>query len=91
MLKRSDPKFTFVLPDALGPTSVVGDFNAWDPHTHPLKRRSNGTRSVSLELTPGVYSFRYLGDGGVFFDEPESDAVEPNGFGDTHSVLVVSS
>jgi hypothetical protein len=90
MLKRSDSKCTFVLPVDAGPASVVGDFNRWDPFTHPLKKRSNGTLSVSVELPPGIYSFRYLADGGVFFDEPEADAVEPNGFGDTHSVLVVA-
>ncbi|MGQ0615495.1 MAG: isoamylase early set domain-containing protein [Acidimicrobiia bacterium] len=89
MLKRSDPKITFVLPGEVGPVSVVGDFNAWDPLAHPLRKRSNGTRSVSVELGPGPHAFRYLAEGGRFFDEPDADLVEPNGFGDCHSVLMV--
>jgi 1,4-alpha-glucan branching enzyme len=89
VLKRSATKITFILPDAVGPVSVVGDFNDWDPHLHPLRRRSNATRSVALDLAPGTYAFRYLSDGGVFFDEPDADAVEANGLGDTHSLLLV--
>jgi hypothetical protein len=55
-----------------------------------MKKRSNGTRSVSIELPSGqCYPFRYLADGGVFFDEPEADAIEPNGYGDTHSLVTV--
>lgn len=90
MLKRRDPKVTFVLPTEVGPVSVVGDFNGWDPLAHPMRRRSNGTRSVALELTPGSHTFRYLRDGGEFFDDPDADAVEPNGYGEMHSVLVIA-
>lgn len=90
MLKRADPKVTFVLPDGNGPVSVVGDFNGWDPFAHPLRKRSNGTRSVAVELPGGSFAFRYLAADGSFFDDPDADAVEPNGYGDTHSVLVVS-
>jgi 1,4-alpha-glucan branching enzyme len=84
-------KVTFVLPvDQPGPApvSVVGDFNAWDPFSHPLRRRSNGTRSVSIQLSPGRYRFRYLTSSGMFFDDPDADGHEANGYGETHSVLV---
>jgi 1,4-alpha-glucan branching enzyme len=85
----SSTTVTFVLPVAEA-VSVVGDFNGWDPLVHPMKKRSNGTRSVSIELPSGqCYPFRYLADGGVFFDEPEADAIEPNGYGDTHSLVTV--
>lgn len=90
MLKRTDPKVTFVLPAETGPVSVVGAFNGWDPHAHPMKKRSNGTRSVTIDLTAGAHAFRYLAEGGVFFDEPDADVVEPNGYGDTHSIIVIS-
>jgi len=91
VLKRSSSKVTFILPDDVGPVSVVGDFNGWDPSTHPLKRRSNATRSVAVDLLPGRYAFRYLADRNGFFDEPDADAVEDNGFGDTHSLLIVDA
>jgi 1,4-alpha-glucan branching enzyme len=93
MLKRSRgtrgrTKVTFVLPDAGVPVSVVGDFNGWNPDEHPLRKRSNGTRSVAVELDGGrVHPFRYYDELGSWFDDPEADAFEPNGFGGTHSLV----
>lgn len=89
MLKRNGSKITFVLPTDAGPVSVVGDFNDWDPAVHPLKKRSNGTRSVTVDVGPGRHRFRYLGEGGAFFDDAEADGLEANGYGGTHSVIVV--
>jgi 1,4-alpha-glucan branching enzyme len=80
---------TFAVPDAGHPVSVVADFNGWNPYAHPLKRRSNGTRSVAVELPAGtVARFRYLSGDGRFFDDPDGDGWEPNGFGDTHTLVV---
>lgn len=75
-LKNGVTKVTFALPldQAPEPTSVTGDFNGWDPLQHPMKKRSNGTRSASVEIAEGdVVQFRYLADGGVWFNETESD------------------
>jgi len=77
--KKDHVKVTFVLPADrdLGPTSVVGDFNGWDPMSHPLKKRSNNTYSVSAELPRGErFTFRYLGDDGQWFNEPDAEAQE---------------
>jgi hypothetical protein len=86
VLKCNGSKVTFVLPAEVGPVSVVGDWNGWDPLAHPLRRRSNGTRSISVRLTAGEHAFRYLADGGRWLDEPDA-ARAPTG-GD--SVLVVA-
>jgi len=69
-------KVTFVLPADVhdGPVSVVGCFNDWTPGVDTLVKRSNGTRSVSVQLEDGVYEFRYLGAGGVWLDEPSAPA-----------------
>ena len=75
-LPTGDTKVTFSLPlsEVPEPTSVMGDFNDWDPMTHPLKKRNNGTRSASVELSEGeVVQFRYLSDGGRWFNETEAD------------------
>ena len=81
---------TFALADPGVPVSVVADFNDWDPLVHPLKKRSNGTRSVAVELPAGgAARFRYLSADGTFFDDPDGDAFEPNGYGDTHTLLLV--
>jgi 1,4-alpha-glucan branching enzyme len=65
-------KVTFSLPasEPDGPVSVVGDFNEWDPLAHPLRRRANQTRSVSVTVPPGsTIRFRYLAEGGIWFDD----------------------
>jgi 1,4-alpha-glucan branching enzyme len=65
-------RVTFALPadQPGGPVSVVGDFNNWDPFSHPLRRRANGTRSATVTVPAGsTLRFRYLGDGGLWFDD----------------------
>ena len=65
-------RVTFTLPvgEPSGPVSVVGDFNEWNPLAHPLKRRANSTRSASVTVPRGsTLRFRYLGAGGVWFDD----------------------
>ena len=57
-------RVTFALPkeEPTGLVSVVGDFNDWTPDTHRLTRRTNGTRSVAVEVPAGAeLEFRYLG------------------------------
>jgi 1,4-alpha-glucan branching enzyme len=78
VIKTSKPgqdgtvRVTFTLPadEPSGPVSVVGDFNDWNPHTHPLRRRANQTRSAAVTVRTGsTLRFRYLGDGGVWFND----------------------
>lgn len=77
--KDGTVKMTFVLSleEAPTATSVVGDFNNWDPMATPLKKRSNGTRSGSVEVGDGeVVCFRYLADGGQWFNDTDVDIDE---------------
>jgi 1,4-alpha-glucan branching enzyme len=65
-------RITFALPADKpgGAVSVVGDFNGWDPFANPLRRRSNGTRSAAVTVLAGsTLHFRYLADGGMWFDD----------------------
>jgi hypothetical protein len=67
-------KVQLVLPDNIhdGPVSAVGTFNDWTPGRHRLIRRSNDTRSVTVTVPSGQdLSFRYLGSGGRWFDDPD--------------------
>jgi len=80
--KTGSSKIQFVLPDDVhdGPVSAVGDFNGWRPGAHKLIRRSNGTRSVSVTVPAGQdVHFRYLGSGGVWFDDPDAHEVHAGG------------
>lgn len=71
-------ELTFVLPKdepTAGRVSVVGDFNDWTPGVHTLAKRSNGTRSVKVTVPAGAaYEFRYLGEDGHWFDDPDAAA-----------------
>jgi len=78
MIKTSKPgrdgtvRVTFALPidDPGGAVSVVGNFNDWNPFTHPLRRRANQTRSAAVTVRAGsTLHFRYLGEDGVWFDD----------------------
>ena len=85
-------KVSFVLPlsETPEPVSVLGDFNEWDPLAHPLKKRSNGTRSATVELDGGKrYAFKYLSEGGTWFTEPEASDHEVNEYGETNSIIEV--
>ena len=89
-VKGSDKvKVNFVLPkDSVnGKVSVVGDFIGWDPFAHPLRPRSNGTKSVTVTLPVSQrFAFRYLDDDGRWLDD-DSTVREPNGFGSANSVI----
>jgi 1,4-alpha-glucan branching enzyme len=82
---RSEGKVrvTFSLPaaDPAGAVSVVGDFNDWDPFAHPLRLRSNRTRSASVTVPAGsTLRFRYLAEGGMWFDDeslPAAGGADP--------------
>ncbi len=89
-LDDASVRVTFALLDDGRTTALIGDFNGWDPAAHPLKKRSNGTRSVALVVPAGAaLRFRYVADGD-FFDDPEASDFEPNGFGQFHGVLVAA-
>lgn len=80
--KGDTTKIQFVLPDDVhtGPVSAVGTFNDWTPGTHKLVKRSNGTRSVTVAVPAGEeIAFRYLGDGGVWFDDDDAHAITGEG------------
>ncbi|WP_341358518.1 isoamylase early set domain-containing protein [Georgenia sp. M64] len=75
-------KLTFALPadHPAGVVSVVGTFNDWTPGAHVLKRRSNGTMSVAVTVPAGTdVHFRYLGENGTWFDDPDADRIAADG------------
>lgn len=82
--------FALPLDVAPDPVSVVGDFNDWDPDAHPLRKRSNGTRSVTVDLTRGQpVHFKYLDANGDWSVEHDADGVSINEWGEVNSRLDV--
>jgi 1,4-alpha-glucan branching enzyme len=71
-----------------GAVSVVGDFNGWDPAANPLLSRAGGPPKATVRLRAGqVYRFRYVTDGGHWFDDERAHGYEPNGFGGNNCLL----
>ena len=84
-------KVTFALPmtDADQPVSVLGDFNGWDAEAHPMKKRSNGTRSATVEVPAGAtLRFKYLAADGTWFCDPDAGTV-PSPFDTMDSLVTV--
>lgn len=81
---------TFVLPGSLQADKIylVGDFNDWNPSSHPLMRDGQGNWVFVLELEAGrAYQFRYLCDG-VWMNDSDGDAHVLNRYGTNNFVVV---
>ena len=79
--------FKFMAPDAVS-VFLAGDFNAWNPNAHPLKKISNGLWKINLNLSSGRYEYRFLVDG-EWRNDPECETYEPNPFGSNNSVVTL--
>jgi hypothetical protein len=42
---------------------LVGDFNNWNPYSHPLKKTRAGLWEIEIDLPAGDYSYRFIVDG----------------------------
>lgn len=82
-------KVTFALPadGTDGRVSVVGEFNDWNPVATPLARRGDTLRASVVLDVGRRYAFRYLADGGRWFNDDEADDYQGNDFGGSDSVL----
>jgi 1,4-alpha-glucan branching enzyme len=93
-------EFTEVIISCRAPKAksvyVAGTFNDWDASRTPLTRSKSGDWSVTLEIPPGRYEYKFLVDG-VWCCEPGcpdnshsgcSECV-PNAFGTMNRVLAV--
>lgn len=82
-------RITFSMPAGIWADTVhlVGEFNNWSPTANPMQLSDNGW-SVSLELDVGkAYSYRYLINGSVWYNDWRADSYEPNEFGGDNSVV----
>ena len=67
--------------------AIVGDFNAWNRTSHPMKRRKDGAWARTLRLAPGVHHYRYLADDAIWYNDWSADRYEPSGLGEDNSVI----
>jgi 1,4-alpha-glucan branching enzyme len=89
---RKSCRVTFDLPAEANARAahLCGEFNGWSVTSHPMKRRKDGSFTVTVSLTPGRhYRFRYHLDGGRWENDHAADGYLPNPFGSQDSLLKV--
>jgi 1,4-alpha-glucan branching enzyme len=69
--------------------SLVGDFNAWNVTSHPLRRMPDRAWMVTVELKHGHHRYAFLIDGVVTID-PRAQGVTRNDQGQRVSLVPVS-
>ena len=79
--------FTFFDPVATRVT-LAGEFNAWSPETHALKRQGEGLWQATVSLKPGKYQYKFIVDGSWVHD-PKASEIRANEFGTLNSVVEV--
>ncbi len=69
--------------------SLVGDFNHWDAHAHPMQRAPDGAWAIRVELRHGHHRYAFLVDGALTLD-PKAMGVTRNDLGQRVSLIPVS-
>ncbi len=67
---------------------TAGDFNQWNPSSHPLKMDDKGIWRISLALNPGQYEYRFFVDG-EWQNDPNGGPFVENPFGTSNSLKIV--
>ena len=88
--KNSRKPIPFVcLAPAAQAVFLMGDFNDWDPSSHPLKRQIDGAWRLEVPLHHGHHHYHFLVDGKPTLD-PRAQGVARNEKGGKVSLLSVS-
>lgn len=69
--------------------TLVGDFNDWNPHSHPLKRMPDGAWLATVELKHGHHRYAFMVDGVLTLD-PRAQGITRNDQGERVSLVPVS-
>ncbi|WCJ57887.1 isoamylase early set domain-containing protein [Fontisphaera persica] len=94
-LRRATPQkvkkpvnFLFVAPQAHSVT-VCGDFNDWNPTSHPLKRMPDGAWMATIELAHGHHRYVFMVDNTPHLD-PRAQGIARNDKNERVSLIAVS-
>ncbi len=68
---------------------LIGDFNGWDPQSHPMRRRPDGWWDIELPFPHGHHAYLFLVDGVLKLDPRSSGTVAVQHFAKA-SVITVS-
>jgi 1,4-alpha-glucan branching enzyme len=80
----------FVCPTLEAQTvTIMGDFNDWDPFSHPMRRQHDGMWRVELPLCHGHHHYLFVVDGKPMLD-PQASGVARNEHNQKVSLIAVS-
>ena len=74
--KMAKPVNFYLQNPAAKSVSLIGDFNDWDPLTHPMRRREDGWWFVEVPLAHGHHHYLFLVDGVPTLDPHASGTAE---------------
>lgn len=69
--------------------SIVGDFNHWNPGSHPMKKMPDGAWFLLVELRHGHHRYAFLVDGHLTLD-PHAQGITRNDQGQRVSLVPIS-
>ena len=69
--------------------SLVGDFNDWNPGSHPMKQMPDRSWLLTLNLKHGHHRYAFLVDGVLSLD-PHAQGITRNDKGERVSLVPVS-
>lgn len=82
-------KFSFKPDKPYNEIFLFGSFNGWNRHDIKMSDENNdGIYEAEVPLEPGVYQYKFFGDGNEIVDN-ENPIKVPNGFGDFNSVRTI--
>jgi 1,4-alpha-glucan branching enzyme len=68
---------------------LAGDFNAWSPSSHPMRRQIDGSWLLQMPLTHGHHRYHFLIDGEPALDPHATGTVRSEWNGEV-SIIAVS-
>jgi PAS domain S-box-containing protein len=82
-------KFVLRMPKAQQ-VILMGDFNKWNPKTHPMRKDENGVWRKTVMIYPGRYEYRFWADG-EWYNDPRNTLRCPNCLGSENNIIEVLS
>ena len=67
---------TFRFENAANQVFLAGEFNGWSPNAQPMSKGDDGIWTVTLELDPGDYQYKYVADGNWITDPHSVDTAD---------------
>jgi 1,4-alpha-glucan branching enzyme len=69
--------------------SLVGDFNRWNPSSHPMQPAADGVWFLKLDMHHGHHRYAFMVDGVLTLDE-QAQGITRNDRGERVSLVAVS-